>query len=233
MKNKIAKVGEIAWFLGVLLCSLGVCLTVKADFGVATIIAPGYIIYLKISQHLSFFTLGMSQYLVQSIVLVVLAITVRRFKLKYLLCFLTAIIHGVFVDVWSIIFNFLNCNSYLERGICFIIGMLITSLAISLMLRTYLPQEVHELTVKEMAQKFSISVNRFKFIYDSIFLVTAIIAMILLFGKFSFEMVGIGTLMMAILNAPLITMWGKILDKFFAFTPISTKFYDKFEKIMD
>ena len=233
MKNKITRVGELAWILGVTFCSLGVCLTVKADFGVATIIAPGYILYLKLSQHLPFFTLGMSQYLIQSIVLVILTITVRRFKPKFLFCFLTAMIHGVFVDAWTAVFSFLNCNNFAERTICFIMGMFLTSLAISLMLRTYLPQEVHELAVKEISQKFSLSVNKFKFIYDSIFLAIGILAMLLMFGKFSLEMVGLGTLMMAILNAPLITLWGKMLDKFFSFTPISTEFYEKFEKIMD
>ena len=233
MKKKIANVGEIAWLLGLMLCALGVCLTVKADFGVATIVSPGYILYLKISQYVPSLSLGMSQYLVQGIVLLVLFLTIRRFKFKYLLCFLTAVIHGALVDAWNFALTYISPQSTVDRIICFSVGMIITSLAISLMLRTYLPQEVHELAVKEISEKFNKSVNKIKWIYDISFLVIAVILMICLFGEFSFEMVGIGTVVMAILNTPLITMWGKLLDKFFSFTPILPKFYAYFERIMD
>ena len=233
MKKKIANVGEAAWILGLMLCALGVCLTVKADFGVATIVSPGYILYLKISEYVPAFTLGMSQYLVQGIVLLALFLMVRRFKLKYFLCFLTAVIHGILVDAWNLALAYVSPQSNLDRIACFSVGMIITSLAISLMLRTYLPQEVHELAVKEISEKFSKSVNKIKWIYDISFLVIAIILMICLFGKFSFEMIGVGTVAMAVLNTPLITMWGKLLDKFFSFTPILPKFYDYFERIMD
>lgn len=233
MKNKISKVGEIAWLLGIVFCALGVCLTVKSDFGVSMIIAPGYVLYLKLSQFFPWLTLGMSQYLVQGSLIVALTILMRRFKLKYLLCFLTAVIHGIFVDLWNIILKSILCTGLAGRILCFLFGTIITALAIALMLRTYLPQEVHELVVKEISLKFSKSVNRIKWIYDISFLAAGIILMLSLFGKFSFEMIGIGTVVMTFLNTPLITMWGKLLDKFFSFTPISNKFYDKFEKIMD
>ena len=155
MKNKISNVGEVAWFLGIVFCSLGVCLTVKCDFGVSMIIAPGYILYLKLSQFFSWFTLGMSQYIVQGSLIVALTILMRRFKLKYLLCFLTAVIHGIFVDLWNIILKSILCTGLVDRILCFLVGTIITALAIALMLRTYLPQEVHELVVKEISLKFS------------------------------------------------------------------------------
>lgn len=233
MNKKISKVGELAWILGLIFCSLGVCLTVRCDFGVSMIIAPGYILHLKISEFIPWFTLGMSQYLVQGILIAVLTILMRRFKLKYMACFLTAVLHGVFVDIWTFILRQIVCDSLVERIVCFAIGMCASSLAIALMLRTYLPQEVHELVVKEFSLKFKASVNRVKWIYDISFLATAVTLMICLFRTFSLQMIGIGTVAMTLLNTPLITMWGKLLDKFFAFTPISNKFFDVFEKIMD
>lgn len=233
MKKKIANVGEVAWVFGLIFCSLGVCLTVKCDFGVSTIIAPGYILYLKLSELLPWFTLGMSQYLIQGCLIVMLTAFIRRFKLKYVLCFFTAVIHGVLVDVWNVILKIIVCDTLTERIVVFIIGMSVTALAIALMLRTYLPQEVHELVVKEISLKFKASVNRIKWVYDISFLALAIILMLCLFGRFSLEMIGAGTVAVALLNTPLITMWGKLLDKYFTFTPISIKFYDVFEKIMD
>lgn len=233
MKNKIAKVGETAWIFGLIFCALGVCLTVRCDFGVSMIIAPGYILYLKLSEFIPWFTLGMSQYLVQGSLIVALSIFMRKFKLKYIMCFFTAVVHGIFVDLWNAILQPIPCESLLERMIFFVIGTSITSLAIALMLRTYLPQEVHELVVKEFSLKSKISVNKVKWVYDISFLALGIILMICLFRTFSLEMIGIGTVVMTILNTPLITLWGKLLDKFFSFTPISNKFYSIFEKIMD
>ena len=233
MKNKIANVGESAWIFGLIFCSLGVCLTAKCNLGVATIVAPGYVLYLKISEYAQWFTLGMSQYLVQGIVIVLLTIFTHRFKLKYIICLFTAVLHGIFVDVWNVLLKFVTCPTLIEKIICFAVGMLVTSLAVALMLRTYLPQEVHEMAVKEFALTVKASVNKVKWIYDIFFLALAIILMLCLFGTFSFEMIGTGTVAMALLNTPLITLWGKMLDKFFSFTPISSKFYNTFEKIMD
>ena len=35
-KNKLSRMGEPAWILGILLCSLGVCFSAKSGFGVST-----------------------------------------------------------------------------------------------------------------------------------------------------------------------------------------------------
>ena len=93
MKNKIPHVSEVAWLVGVVLCGLGVTLSVKSDFGVSMVIAPAYIVYLKLSEFIDWFTLGMAEYFMQGLIVVVLSFVFRRFKLKYLLCFFTAVIH--------------------------------------------------------------------------------------------------------------------------------------------
>lgn len=233
MKNKITRVGEIAWLVGIVFCGLGVSLTVKSNLGVSMVLAPAYITYLKLSEFLPWFSLGMAEYAMQGILIVILSFMLRRFKLKYLLCFVTAVLHGFGVDLWGTILEPIVCRTVIERIVCLALGTVVTSFAIALMLRTYLPQEVHELFVKEVSDKFKKSVNRVKWIYDFAFLSMGILLMLLFFGKFSFEMIGVGTLVTTFLNTPIIAMWGKLLDKFFSFTPISTKFFDKFEKIAD
>lgn len=233
MKNKIPHTAEAAWLLGIIMCSLGVCFSVKSDFGVSMVIAPAYIAYLKLSEIIPWFTLGMAEYSMQGILIVLLSIVVGRFKLKYLLCFLTAVLHGVFVDVWSVILEPLVCETIFQRCIFCAAGAIVTGAAIALMLRTYLPQEVYELAVKEISEKFSASVNKVKWIYDISSLVFAILLMLLLFNKFSFDMIGIGTLILTVVNTPIITLFGKLLDKFFDFTPAFSGFFQKFDKVMN
>ena len=233
MQKKFQHVSELAWLLGIVLCGLGVCLSVKSDFGVSMVVAPAYVTYLKLSEIFPWFTLGMAEYSVQGLLIIVISLVLRRFKLKYLLCFFTAVIHGMGVDIWSAVLEPVVCQSLAERTVCCALGAVVTAIAISLMLRTYLPQEVYELVVKEISDKYSFSVNRVKWIYDISSLIVAIALMLLLFGKFSFDIIGVGTLVLTFVNTPLIALAGKIFDKFFNFTPAFSDFYQKFDKVMN
>lgn len=234
MQNKkIKHFAEGAWLLGIVFCSLGVSLSAKSGLGVSMIVAPAYVLYLKISQTLSWFTLGMAEYTLQGVLVVLIAIVLRRFKLKYPLCFLTAVIHGFAVDAWRSLIGAEMAQTALEKGLYCAGGALITAFAIALMLRTYLPQEVYELVVKEIAEKYSFSMNKVKWIFDISSLLLGIVLMLALFKSFSFEMIGIGTLVLTVINTPLITFFGRILDKYVSFDPAFKGFYDKFEKFMD
>ncbi len=197
------------------------------------VVAPAYITYLKLSEIFPWFTLGMAEYTVQGLLIAVLSIVLRRFKLKYLLCFLTAVFHGIIVDIWTAILKPIVCQTVLQRSVCCALGAVITACAIALMLRTYLPQEVYELVVKEISDKFGFSVNTVKWIYDFSSLSIGIILMLTLFSKFSFDMIGIGTLILTFLNTPLIAIAGKIFDKLFDFTPAFSKFFSGFDRVMN
>ena len=90
MENKKGRFAEIAYVLGIILCPLGVCLSAKSGFGVSMVVAPAYVLYLRISETIPWFTFGKSEYIFQGLLLIVLAFAVRRFKWKYLLSFVTA-----------------------------------------------------------------------------------------------------------------------------------------------
>lgn len=233
MGKKIKRGAELAWLFGIILCPLGVCLSAKSGLGVSMVVAPAYVLYLKLSQYLSFFTLGMAEYLFQGLLIVITSLVLRRFKWKYLLCFVTAVLCGVMIDVWSLLVGTEVCTIFWQQCVYCVLGSIVTGLAIAFMLRTYLPQEVFELVVKEISDRFSFSVNRVKWVYDVSSLLLAIVLMLCLFGRFSFEMVGIGTLFVTVINTPFITLFGKIVDKLFVFDSAFPKFYEKFEKIMD
>ena len=231
--KKIQNCGEIAWLCGIILCSLGVCLSTRSGLGVSMIVAPAYNIYLKVSQTLPWFTLGMAQYMFQGILIVVTTIVVRRFKLKYLLCFLTAVIHGIAVDLWRLLLGSSVAETLPMKIFFCASGAVATALAIALMLRTYLPQEVYELFVKEVADKFSFSVNKLKWAFDISSMVLGIVLMLVLFKSFSTQIIGIGTVVLTFLNAPLITLFGRMFDKYLSFEPALKTFNSVFQKVMD
>ena len=78
---------EIAYVLGLLLLAAGTALTAWADFGISMVVAPAYTVYLKMSEVLPWFTFGMAEYALQALVLMILAILMRRGKPAYFLSF--------------------------------------------------------------------------------------------------------------------------------------------------
>ena len=92
--KKIPKANELMWVLGVIFVALGVSICSKADLGVSMIAAPAFIINDAIHSLWDGFSVGMIEYLVQGIMLIILCIVVRRFNWKYLLAFLVDIIYG-------------------------------------------------------------------------------------------------------------------------------------------
>ena len=56
---------ESAYVAGTVLLALGTALMEKADFGMSTVVAPAYLLYMKLSQSFPFFTFGMAEYTLQ------------------------------------------------------------------------------------------------------------------------------------------------------------------------
>lgn len=221
MKKKIRKMNESAWILGILICTLGVALCIKADFGVSMIAAPAVILQMWLGKIFPWFTNGMSEYAVQGIVLIIMCIIIRRFKLRYLLSFGTAILAGLALDMWLTI---LGGNGAYEtlwlRILVFVLGELTTSVAVAFYFRTTLPIQVHELAVCEIADRYGFNKNKVKMVFDIVmFVLSCAMALILTGG---FNGFGIGTVIITFVNAPLIAFCGRILDKFFVFDSLFT-----------
>lgn len=233
MKQKIGKISEAAWVAAVIICGLGVCLSAKSGFGVSMVVAPAYVIYLKVSQALPWFTFGMSEYCLQGLFVILLSIILRRFKWKYPLAFFTALCYGLALDAWRAVFGTEVYTEMYQRCLACAGGAVITAFAIALFLRTYLPQEVYELVVKEITEKYKFNMNKVKLIYDWSSLGAAIILMLVLFRRFSFEMIGIGTLIMTVINTPIIALFGRLLDSRFEFTSAFESFQEKFNELMN
>lgn len=89
---------ELAYLVGIVLLAFSTAMMEKADFGLSMVVAPAYLVYLKLSQTLPFFTFGMAEYLLQGLLLVAMMLLLRRFRMSYLFSFVTAVFYGLLLD---------------------------------------------------------------------------------------------------------------------------------------
>lgn len=217
MKNKrIGKMGELSWFIGVLLCALGVSLCTKANFGLSTIAAPPYILHRFLIDKLPFFTQGFAEYVWQGSLLIVLTLILRRFRVRWLFSFFTAICCGFAIDMWLYLLGGNGAyESMVMRIIAFALGTVFTALAIAFHFRTYIPLQVYELAVVEISDGFGFDTVKVKLVNDIIMLAVSLALSGLLCGFRAG--VGAGTVVAAFVNSPLIGLFGRLLDNFFVF----------------
>ena len=231
--RKFNKANEFAWLCGVLLISFGVFLVTKAGFGVSMIVAPAYIIHLAVSHFLPWYSFGTSEYILQGVLLAVMCLVIRKFNWRYLLSFATAVIYGYILDFWFFLCGGSEPFTALPaRIVSLAAGVVITSLSIAFFFRTYLPQQVYELFVSQLAQRFGKKTEKVKLVYDICSLLVAVILALAVSHRFDdvrfTDCIGIGTVVCTVFNALLISLCGKGLDKLFGFAPA----LPKLEKIM-
>ena len=217
MKEKRIFYCEIAYVIGIIALAFGTAFMEKADFGMSMIVAPAYLIHLKVSQYFSFFTFGMSEYIFQALLLVLLSIAMHRIKKSYLLSFVTAFLYGVILDVFISVVAIFPYDGIAWRIAFYAVGMLMCTFGVALLFRTYIPPEAYELLVKELSQKYGVSIERFKTIYDFASLLLSIVLSFVFFGFGVFVGVSWGTVVCAILNGWLIGINSRWLDRFFVF----------------
>ncbi|MBQ4082343.1 MAG: hypothetical protein IJC55_03505 [Clostridia bacterium] len=221
-RKKTKHMNEAAWVLGVILCPLGVSLCTKANLGLSMIAAPAYILHFFLEQFSDFFSQGRTEYVWQAFLLLILVCIIRRFRFRYLLCFASAFISGMVLDGWlQVVGGDQTPDSMLVRILCFAAGECITALAIAFYFRTSLPLQIHELLVTEISDRFRFPAHKVKRAEDTVMLVISMLFAWLLNG--SWQGIGIGTIVITLVNATLITLFGKVLDRFFEFDPAFPK----------
>lgn len=208
---------EIAYSIGLVCLALSAALMEKANFGVSMVVAPAYLLHLKISQFFPFFSFGMAEYTLQAFLLIVMIIVLKKFKLSYLFSFVTAVIYGIILDLMMLCVSYIPNDTLAIRILLYILGLLGCAIGVSLLFHTYISPEVYELFVKEISAKLNIDINKFKTIYDCSSCVIAIIMSFVFFGLWHFEGVKIGTVICALLNGLTIGLSSKVFEKLFVF----------------
>ena len=208
---------ELAYVLGLVIVAIGVAFMEKPDFGVSMVVAPAYLLHLKISETYSFFTFGMAEYTLQAVLLVVMMLVLRRFKLSYLFSFVTAVIYGFTLDFCMWLVSYIPMETMPLRIAYYTLGMVLCAIGISLFFHTYIAPEVYELFVKEVSSKFGIEIHRFKTGYDIISCLAAVILSFCFYGFGVFRGVKLGTVICALINGTLIGLCSKFFESRYEF----------------
>ena len=217
METRRVFFSELAYLFGLILLGIGTAMMERADFGMSMVVAPAYLLHLKISQFLPFFSFGMAEYCFQAFLLILLGLVMRRFKIMYLLSFVTALIYGLILDT-SMRFVALWPGSALPaRFIYYILGMLVCAAGIALLFNTYIAPEAYELFVKEFSAKYDQPISKVKTIYDCTSCAVGIILSFAFFGLGHFEGVKLGTIFCALINGGLIGICSQAFHHYFVF----------------
>lgn len=215
MKGKRIFYSEAAYVLGILVLAVGTAFMERADFGISMVVAPAYLLHLKVSEYLPFFSFGMSEYVFQAVLLVLLALAMGKFKKGYIFSFVTAFLYGTVLDGAISLVACIPYAGVMWQMIFYVAGLVICAIGVALLLHTYLPPEAYELVVKELSRKFGASVGRTKTVYDCCSCVFAIVLSLCFFRSF----VGVkwGTIVCAVVNGWMIGKICGFLDKKFIF----------------
>ena len=204
MKPKKTFYAEAAYAAGIAVLALGTALMERANFGMSMVVAPAYLIHLKLSQSLPFFSFGMAEYALQAALLVALALVMGKFKRGYLFSFVTAVIYGFVLDGAIALVGCLPGGGTVDRVVCYVVGLVACSVGVSLLFHTYLPPEAYELFVAELSDRLGTDVSRAKTIYDLCSCAVSVVLSFAFFGFGRFEGVKLGTVFCALVNGWLI-----------------------------
>ena len=208
---------ETAYALGLVIMAFAAAFTEKAGFGMSMVVAPAYILHLKISQILPWFTFGVAEYVFQGFLVILTVLIMRRFKLHYLFSFVTAVLYGTLLDAAMTVIAPLPEHVFWVRLIWYILGTVLCSLAVSFFFHTYLSPEAYELIVKEFALRYKLNIHKVKTLYDCLSTILGVILSFSFFGFGVFEGVKLGTIVCAIVNGFLIGRFSILLEHYFEF----------------
>lgn len=209
---------EAAYGAGLALLAFATALMERADFGMSMVVAPAYLVHLKLVQVLPFFSFGMAEYCLQFLLLAALSLVMGRVKKGYLFSFVTAVLYGLLLDGSLAVTAWLPTDLFPVRVVLFVVGMVVCSVGVALLFHTYLAPEAYELVVKELSQKTGREIGGVKTAYDLISLGVSVLLSFAFFGLFRFEGVKWGTLITALVNGRLIGWLSARMEQRFAFT---------------
>ena len=224
--KKFSRSSELLWLWGILFVALGVALCSKADLGVSMIAAPTFVIQEAVSSLWSGFSVGVVEYLVQGMVLIILCITIRRFNWRYLLAFAVAVLYGYTMNFFLWILGGISFDAAWLHWVMLLVGDVLVAFGVACFFHTYMPLQVFELFVAELADRYKLNIHRVKTVFDLTLLVVSVSLTLILFGDIgsfdwssvgysSFHSIGLGTLVTTAINSPLISLMSRLIKRIF------------------
>lgn len=228
--KKIRISNELIYVLAVLVLSFATAMLAAADIGMSMVVAPAYIVSLKVK----ILTFGQAEYIVQGMLFILFCILMRKIRMLYFFAFVSGLVYGAALDFWRMVIPHFNPELFAPgslplslRVIYFIIGFLLNSLGVALYFKTYFYPQVYEFFVKGISRHFNIALPKFKIGFDMTCLV---IASVLSFALFhGLVGIGVGTVVLAFGNGPLIGFYGRWMEKHLDTWERWEKISEKFE----
>ena len=208
---------EWAYVAGLAILALGAALMEKADFGLSMVVAPAYLLHLRLVKVLPFFSFGMAEYTLQAALLILMCLALRSFRPAYLFSFVTAVVYGFLLDGMMALVALLGETGPAVLMLLYVLGALACALGVALLFKTYIPPEVYELAVKEISGKYGWNIHRVKTVYDCVSCLAAVAMSFAFFGLWHFEGVKAGTILVALVNGWLISLCSRALERLFEF----------------
>ncbi len=223
-RKRLCVSSEFVYLLAIALLALAVAILTAADFGISMVVAPAYLLSLKVGA----VTFGQAEYIIQAGVFILLCLVLRKFKPIYLMSFGTCLLYGTVLDLWRKIPCFdptvtaPGSMALWLRIPMFLVGVLLTSFSVALFFKTYLYPQVYDFFVKAVSYRYGIRLSRFKTCVDLTLLLASTVITFCFFGK----LVGLswGTLVMAVLNGSIIGFFSDRIDRAFEIQPRFAKF---------
>lgn len=211
--KKLRVSSELIYLLALGLLSFSVAMIASTGFGVSMVVAPAYILSMKLTA-LSF---GQCEYIVQGILFVILCLLMGRVRPVYFCAFGTGVLYGLFLDLWRLVPVFNPAVTApgslpLAARICMLAaGLALTSLSIALFFRTYFYPQVYDFFVKAVSRRYGRDRGKFKIGFDFTFLALSCVLSLVLFGRI--QGIGIGTIAATAFNGLMIAGFGRLLDR--------------------
>ena len=222
--KKIPLPSELCYLFGMLVVAVGTAFMEHAGFGLAPIVAPAFVLHDALLPILPWFSFGIATYVVQGILLIVLALILRRFNLYFLFSFLSGFLLGTLLDLSDLVLAhlcegesglWLFAHTTDARLCLLMLGILLYSMGVSLLIHSYFAPEVYELFVDEISLHSKWSFPVVKILYDWGSVIVAVLVSFIVMGKVDLHAVGSGTLLFALLDGVLIGTFSNLHNRIF------------------
>ena len=212
--KKIRVSNELIYVLAVIVLSFATAMLAAADLGMSMVVAPAYIVSLKVKA----LTFGQAEYIVQGMLFILFCVLMKKVRRVYFFSFVSGLIYGAVLDFWRMVIPRFDPERFAPgslplsiRIVYFIVGFLLNSLGVALYFKTYFYPQVYEFFVKGISRQFKIALPEFKIRFDMTCLVIAIVLSFSLF--YGLVGIGVGTVVLALGNGALIGFYGRWMDR--------------------
>lgn len=163
-----------------------------------------------LSQITDVISIGMMNFIIQTITLIVMMLITKKFSLYYALSFGVGFIFGLLADGWGLLFkNFSNLVSL--RILFFICGWIILALSIAGFQRCDMPLMPFDVVTRDITKARKKEYSKVKSAIDIIFVLLSLTSSFIFFSKM--VGVGFGTIFQALVTGKFVGLLLKCFDK--------------------